>query len=234
MHILIVEDEPSIADSLRYALSTEGFSVALVGTLGLAWQSLRDLPPDLIVLDVGLPDGNGFDFCRELRQTNQVPVLFLTARSSEVDRVVGLELGADDYVQKPFSPREVTARVRAILRRSVRTQVVSQPTGTSALPKVMPLVIDSERKSAKYFGKTLALTTQEFRILAALAEKPGRVLSRAALLDLAWDDPGSVFDRIVDSHVKGLRGRLREIRPDCDPIRTVRGEGYALTEEWPL
>lgn len=229
MHILIVEDEPSIADSLRYALSTEGFSVAQVGTLGLAWQSLRDLPPDLVVLDVGLPDGNGFDFCRELRRTSLVPVLFLTARSSEVDRVVGLELGADDYVQKPFSPREVTARLRAILRRSVQ-----RPTGTSAFPEVMPLVIDHERKSAKYFGKTLALTTQEFRILVALAEKPGRVLSRAALLDLAWDDPGSVFDRIVDSHVKGLRSRLREIRPDCDPIRTVRGEGYALTEEWPL
>lgn len=229
MHILIVEDEPSIADSLRYALSTEGFSVAQVGTLGLAWQALRDLPPDLIVLDVGLPDGNGFDFCRELRRTSQTPVLFLTARSSEIDRVVGLELGADDYVQKPFSPREVSARVRAILRRSVQ-----KPTGNSALPKVIPLVIDSERKSAKYFGKTLALTTQEFRILAALAETPGRVLSRAQLLDLAWDDPGSVFDRIVDSHVKGLRGRLREIRPDCDPIRTVRGEGYALTEDWPL
>lgn len=217
--VLVVEDEPAIADALRYALTTEGFVVTLVGTLAEARAALVEAPA-LIVLDVGLPDGNGFDFCRELRRSSTVPVLFLTARSGEIDRVVGLELGADDYVAKPFSPREVGARVRAILRRCA-----------PAVPAGSALRLDPERRRAVYCGTTLELTTQQFRILAALAERPGAVLSRSRLLDLAWDEPGSVVDRIIDTHIKALRAVLRAVRAEPDPIRTVRGEGYALAEE---
>lgn len=220
--ILVIEDEPAIRDSLVYVLTTEGFDVLQATTLSEA-RTLMPIGPTLLILDVGLPDGNGFDFCRELRRTSLVPVLFLTARANEIDRVVGLELGADDYVTKPFSPREVAARVKAILRRG-------QQACASA---TTPLVIDDERKTARLDGQQLALSKQELRILTVLAEHPGRVFSRTRLLDLAWDDPSTAFDRIIDSHIKSLRAAIRAIRPDIDAITTVRGEGYALIEHWP-
>lgn len=220
--ILVIEDEPAIRDSLIYVLQTEGFTVLHAPTLADA-RSFLTRDPALVILDVGLPDGSGFDFCRELRRTSLVPVLFLTARGDEIDRVVGLELGADDYVTKPFSPREVAARVKAILRRG-------QCASTSS---TTPLVIDAERKTALLDGTPLALSKQELRILTVLAEHPGRVFSRARLLDLAWDDPSSAFDRIIDSHIKSLRAAIRAIRPDIEAITTVRGEGYALIEHWP-
>lgn len=220
--ILVIEDEPAIRDSLVYVLKTEGFEVLTAPTLAAARQALQR-EPSLLILDVGLPDGSGFDFCRELRRTSLVPVLFLTSRADEIDRVVGLELGADDYVTKPFSPREVAARVKAILRRGSRP-----PTHNAT-----PLTIDDERKLALLDGKPLALSKQELRILAVLAEHPGRVFSRARLLDLAWDDPSTAFDRIIDSHIKSLRAAIRTIRPDIEAITTVRGEGYALIEHWP-
>lgn len=220
--ILVIEDEPAIRDSLVYVLTTEGFNVLHAATLSEA-RTLLPTMPTLLILDVSLPDGSGFDFCRELRRTSLVPVLFLTARADEIDRVVGLELGADDYVTKPFSPREVAARVKAILRRG-------QQTCTAA---TTPLVIDDERKTARLDGQQLALSKQELRILTVLAEHPGRVFSRTRLLDLAWDDPSTAFDRIIDSHIKSLRAAIRTIRPDLDAIITVRGEGYALIERWP-
>ncbi len=220
--VLVIEDEPAICDSLVYVLATEGFVVRTAATLQAARAELAP-EPQLIVLDVGLPDGNGFDFCRELRRTSRVPVLFLTARADEIDRVVGLEIGADDYVTKPFSPREVAARVKAILRRGALPAVAS----------ASPLSIDLTRKIAVLDGHQLPLSKQELRLLTVLAEQPGRVFSRAQLLDLAWDDPAAAFDRIIDSHVKSLRAALRSIRPDIDPITTVRGEGYALIERWP-
>ncbi len=224
--ILVIEDEPAIRDSLVYVLQTEGFDVLPASTLTDARTLLaRDLA--LVILDVGLPDGSGFDFCRDLRRTSLVPVLFLTARGDEIDRIVGLELGADDYVTKPFSPREVAARVKAILRRG---QQVQEPPAISA---PTPLVIDDARKIALLDGRPLALSKQELRILAVLAEHPGRVFSRARLLDLAWDDPSTAFDRIIDSHIKALRAAFRAIRPDIEAITTVRGEGYALIEHWP-
>lgn len=220
--VLVVEDEPAICDSLVYVLATEGFLVRTAATLAAARTEL--VPgPQLIVLDVGLPDGNGFDFCRELRRTSRVPVLFLTARADEIDRVVGLEIGADDYVTKPFSPREVAARVKAILRRATAP--------AAALPS--PLSIDLTRKIALLDGRPLTLSKQELRLLTVLAEQPGRVFSRAQLLDLAWDDPSAAFDRIIDSHIKSLRAALRSVRPEIDAITTVRGEGYALIERWP-
>jgi two-component system catabolic regulation response regulator CreB len=223
-NILVVEDEPAICDSLVYVLATEGFVVRTAATLQAARAALTT-ELQLIVLDVGLPDGNGFDFCRELRRSSHVPVLFLTARADEIDRVVGLEIGADDYVTKPFSPREVAARVKAILRRAALT--------ATATPSTSPLSIDLTRKIALLDGQPLDLSKQELRLLTVLAEQPGRVFSRAQLLDLAWDDPSAAFDRIIDSHIKSLRAALRRIRPEIDAITTVRGEGYALIERWP-
>lgn len=217
--ILVVEDEPAIADAVEYALSTEGMTVVRAATLQAARPHLKGA--DLIVLDVGLPDGSGFDLCRELRTTSSVPVIFLTSRASEVDRVVGLELGADDYVVKPFSPRELSARVRAILRRVAARPVTPSATATSTL------VLDEERRSATWHGVALDLTRYEFRLLAVLVARPGMVFPRARLLDLVWERPDGPFDRTVDTHIKTLRAKLHAAYAGTDPIRTLRGEGYA-------
>jgi two-component system catabolic regulation response regulator CreB len=225
--IVVIEDEPAIRDSLEYVLGVEGFRVVVAPTLAAGRAALATELPALVVLDVGLPDGSGFDFCRELRRTSSVPVIFLTARADEIDRVVGLELGADDYVAKPFSPREVAARVKAVLRRTgVPGPVVTPATGRS------PLVIDEQRRHATLDGQILALSRQELRVLEVLAAHPGTVFTRAQLLDLAWDDASAVFDRIVDSHIKAIRAAVRKVRPDCEAIITIRGEGYALREQW--
>ncbi len=217
--ILVVEDEPAIADAVEYALSTEGMTVVRAATVQAARPHLN--AADLIVLDVGLPDGSGFDLCREIRTTSNVPVIFLTSRASEVDRVVGLELGADDYVVKPFSPRELSARVRAILRRVAARQLPAGSPGTSTL------VLDEARRSATWHGVALDLTRYEFRLLAVLVARPGMVFPRARLLDLVWERPDGPFDRTVDTHIKTLRAKLHSAHAGSDPIRTLRGEGYA-------
>jgi two-component system catabolic regulation response regulator CreB len=217
--ILVVEDEPAIADAVEYALSTEGLTVERVATLQAARTHLA--AADLIVLDVGLPDGSGFDWCREVRATSQVPVIFLTSRASEIDRVVGLELGADDYVVKPFSPRELSARVRAVLRRVAAKK--SAPLGSSS----GSLLLDEDRRSATWHGVALDLTRYEFRLLAVLAGRPGMVFPRSRLLDLVWERPDGPFDRTVDTHIKTLRAKLQAAHAGPDPIRTLRGEGYA-------
>ena len=221
--ILIVEDEPAIADAIDYALSTEGLTVVRAGTLQMARQLITDI--DLLVLDVGLPDGSGFDFCRELRATSNIPVIFLTSRSSEIDRVVGLELGADDYVVKPFSPRELSARVRAVLRRMNKLAQAHALTDTQT--QTVGLVLDDDRRSATWFGVALDLTRYEFRLLSVLATRPGMIFPRARLLDLVWEKPEGPFDRTVDTHIKTLRAKLHGAHADLDPIRTMRGEGYA-------
>lgn len=222
--VLVVEDEQAIADTIVYALRTEGFApvwkttgrdaLAVAGTQAVA----------LVVLDVGLPDMSGFDVCRELQKLGAPPVIFLTARSGEVDRIVGLELGADDYLAKPFSPRELTARVRAILRRAH---------GQAGVPAAAGGVWahDEARCRIAYRGRTLELTRNEYRLLAALLAAPGRVFSRDQLMAAAWEDPGAATDRTVDAHVKLLRAKLREAAPDADPIVTHRGLGYSLREE---
>lgn len=243
--ILVIEDEPAIADTLVYALRSEGFSPewSATGRDGLAAFSGGEFA--LVILDVGLPDMSGFDLCRELRARTPVPVLFLTARSSEIDRVVGLELGGDDYVTKPFSPREVTARVRAILRRTqiasaaAVTQSKPAPSSASGLNPVCNLLsdkaagatyleLDVECKIAAFCGVRLELTRYEFRLLAVLHARPGRVWSRDELMTRVWEDPGASLDRTVDAHIKTLRGKLRAIAPEEDPIQTHRGEGYSL------
>ena len=221
--ILIVEDEPPIAETIVYALQTEGF-VPLWKTTGReALAVVAERGVALVVLDVGLPDMSGFDVCRELQRRGQVPVIFLTARSSEVDKIVGLELGADDYLAKPFSPRELTARVRAVLRRTAgRKETVGAAAGAWQH--------DQARCRISYGGKPLELTRNEYRLLGALLASPGQVFSRDQLMAAAWDDPGAALDRTVDAHIKTLRTKLRTLAPEADPIVTHRGLGYSLRE----
>jgi two-component system catabolic regulation response regulator CreB len=234
--ILIIEDEPAIADTLLYALRTEGFAPEWCATGGAGLAALARAKFAFVVLDVGLPDGSGFDVCKQIRAQSQVPVLFLTARNSELDRVLGLELGGDDYLVKPFSPRELTARVKAVLRRTgiggpntaVATAAASVP---QAAKLTRELVVDEERCAARFRGAVLELTRYEFRLLKTLAAKPGRVFSRDQLMHAAWEDPGASLDRTVDAHIKTLRAKLHAIDPEADLIKTHRGLGYSLREE---
>lgn len=217
--ILIVEDEPAIADTLIYALETETFKVTHVTTAGEGLDHFNHAAPDLAVLDIGLPDYTGFDLCRKIRKISEAPILFLTARDSEIDQVLGLELGADDYVTKPFSPRTVVARIRAILRRGERKEEVS-----SALLHHRP-----DTMSITCCGHPLDLTAHEYKLLAILLGQPGRVFTREQLLEQAWEDPGSAMDRTIDAHIKSLRAKLRERSPDAaETIQTRRGLGYTL------
>jgi len=225
--ILVIEDEAAIADALVYALGSDGFEVhwCQLGRDGLDW--LQHQPVDLVVLDVGLPDTSGFELCRQIRQFSAVPVVFLTARKEEVDRIVGLEIGADDYVVKPFSPREMSARARAILRRS-RGQVVIHPPVAQAQAPAAVFEHDPQRKRIRYHGHWLDLTRYEYLILSTLLQRPEHVLSREQLMDSAWDDPSANFDRVVDTHIKGIRSKLKRVDPVHDPIVTHRGLGYSL------
>ncbi len=226
--ILVVEDEPGIADTLQYALRTDGFDPAWVATGEEAVAQVRAQPPALVILDVGLPDTSGFEVFKRLRALADLPVIFLTARSDEIDRVVGLELGADDYVAKPFSPRELVARVRSILRRSAKTAGA----GASAAPPI-PVQVDAGRRQIRFYGRLLELSRYEFGLLQTLASRPGHVFSRDALLEQVWDDATDSIDRTVDAHVKTLRAKMKLVAPLLDPIRTHRGSGYALAEDLP-
>jgi len=229
--ILVIEDEPAIADTLVYALSTEGFDAHWCATGEAALAALKRQEFAMAVLDVGLPDINGFDLFRDIQRHWNLPIVFLTARSGEIDRVVGLELGADDYISKPFSPREVVARVRMVLRRAQRPLAQSTPV-TPAQPasKHAPFVIDEERKTISYHDQPLDLSRTEYRLLKTLVERPGRVYSRQELMDQAWDHPDVSLDRTVDAHIKQLRAKLRAIDTSSDPIQTHRGMGYSLKE----
>jgi two-component system catabolic regulation response regulator CreB len=227
--ILVVEDEPAIADTIVYALSTDGFEPQWCATGEAALEAVRARPCALAVLDVGLPDINGFELFKQLQLIERgLPAIFLTARSSEIDRVVGLELGADDYVAKPFSPRELVARVRSVLRRTQRTAPAGHEPGAA-----VGFEVDDERKAIRFRGSPLELSRTEYRLLKVLIERPGRVFSRDELMERAWDDPASAFDRTVDAHVKTLRAKLRDVAPDDDPIVTHRGLGYSLREDRP-
>lgn len=223
--VLLVEDEPAIADILIYALETECFTVKHVLTGADALDANAGESFDLAILDIGLPDMTGLDVCRRLRESSAIPVLFLTARDGEMDRILGLELGGDDYVTKPFSPREIVARVRAILRRSGNgNAVIEAPPnyGTG-------LHHDSSAMRIHFNGSALDLTAHEYKLLLVLLEKPGRVFTRDQLLDHAWQDPGAVTDRTVDAHIKSIRAKLRAVSPGAENrIETRRGIGYSL------
>jgi two-component system catabolic regulation response regulator CreB len=218
--VLIVEDETAIADTLVYVLRADGFGADHVLLGGDALSAHRSASYDLIVLDVGLPDMTGLEVLRRLRSEGaQVPVVFLTARSEEIDRVLGLELGADDYVTKPFSPREVAARVRAILRREQRRQLA---------PAVGAWRREPEAMRIDFYGVALDLTRYEYRLLDLLLAHPGRVFTREQIMSRVWVDALDTTDRTIDAHIKTLRSKLKAIRADEDPIRTHRGVGYSL------
>ena len=224
--VLIVEDEPKLAALLHDYLVREGFITSHVDHgIGLV-ESLqkRERDPDVILLDVMLPGKDGLAICREVRAFSNVPIIMLTARVEEIDRLLGLELGADDYVCKPFSPREVVARVKAVLRRAVAKQAEQ-----GSIP-AMPIALDPSRFTATVNSKSLDLTPVEFRLLHTLAEQPGRVFSRNQLMDVLYVDHRVVSDRTVDSHVKNVRRKIVEAGGEEAWLRSIYGVGYKL--EW--
>ena len=230
--VLIVEDEPKLASLLQDYLQAAGFGTEIVADGGLVLDAIRQRPPALVLLDLMLPGRDGVSLCRELRSFSRVPVIMVTARVEEVERLIGLEAGADDYVCKPYRPREVVARVQAQLRRQAWLQAQTLPaSGPAAEPAAPELFIDEEALRARWQGEALDLTPAEFRLLRHLARTPGRVFSRDQLLDVLHEDGRAVTDRAVDSHVRNLRRKLEAARPDSDPIRSVYGVGYAW-EGW--
>ena len=218
--VLIVDDEPSISQTLEYALQLEGFSTISCELGEQALEILQNQTIDFIVLDVGLPDINGFELCKKIRSLTQTPILFLTARNDEFDRILGLEIGADDYVCKPFSPREVSTRIKVILKRL--QPAIEPPQNHSS-----KLEINLDKASAKYFGKTLDLTKYEYQILALMYQRPEQVFSRTQLMDAIWPNSASL-ERSVDTHIKSLRAKLNIIKDEEPLIKTHRGLGYSL------
>ncbi len=221
--ILIVEDEPAIADTIQYALETDGFTPIVVNAGQAALTELAGSRIDLVVLDVGLPDINGFDLCKQIRKQASVPIIFLTARSDEIDRVVGLEIGGDDYVVKPFSPRELAARVKAVLRRTQTAQSTSDQKQT--------FEVNAGKRQIRYCGELLDLSRYEYEILTMLIRRPGHVYSREQIMQMVWEAPEASMDRTVDAHIKNIRAKLKSIKSTPDPIVTHRGTGYALRED---
>ena len=222
--ILVVDDEPAIRESLVYALQREGFSTAPAKNLEDARSRCGDA--SLIVLDLMLPDGNGLDFLRELRKDSDVPVIVLTSRDEEIDRVVGLEIGADDYVTKPFSPREVVARVRAVLRRVGRAEAPAP----ERLVGPSGIGLEPTSRRAWVSQTELHLSKTEFDLLAVFVRAPGRVFERQTLLNRVWGRDTVVGDRTVDVHMKSLRQKIADAGGDQSVIETVRGVGYRLCE----
>jgi DNA-binding response OmpR family regulator len=229
--ILVVDDEPPIIDLVRGYLEREGYTVHAASDGPSAVAAVRDLAPDVVILDVMLPGFDGVEACRRIRAFSDAYVLMLTARSEEIDRVVGLSVGADDYLTKPFSPRELVARVKALLRRP-RTIPTVDAGGGSPDPASGPagLVVDVPRRTATVDGSRVALTATEFEILAALARDPGVVVSRQALLDAVWGIDFVGDDHLVDVHVANLRRKLGDDAEAPRFVETVRGAGYRLAE----
>jgi len=214
-NILIVEDETRLASLLADYLHAAGFATEWLaeGQGVAAW--VRTQRPDLLLLDLMLPGANGMDICKEIRSFSSVPIIMVTARIEEIDRLLGLELGADDYICKPFSPREVVARVKAVLRRT-RGQI----------GPMEELVLDERTMRAMLHGRPLDLTAVEFKLLAFLVARPGRIYSRDQLMERIYPDQRIVNDRTIDSHIKKLRRKMEQVRPGCDLIRSVYGVGY--------
>ena len=221
--ILIIDDDVRLATMVREYLATAGLSVATEETATAGLARLGREPVDALVLDVMLPDGDGFDVLRRVRATSEIPVLMLTARGDPTDRIVGLELGADDYLPKPFEPRELLARLRAILRRQ-------RSSGAREVLRFGRLEIDRDTRTVRVDGEERALTSHQFDLLTALAEHPGRVLSRETLLDLAKGEPLDAFDRSIDVHISRIRAAIEDDPKHPRRIITVRGAGYVFAK----
>ena len=226
--ILLIEDESSIADTICYSLKTEGFSCIWESLGQSALQVLKQQTIDLVILDIGLPDMSGLEVCKKIREDNQVPIIFLSARSDEIDRVVGLEIGADDYVTKPFSPRELTARVKVIFKRlAMLSPRVSLPADNHP-QSVGAFVIDELKAQITYQQQRLHLTPYEYSILKAFLYHPERVFSRDQLMDYLGDSANASMDRVIDTHIKTLRAKLRALNPKDTSIKTHRSLGYSF------
>jgi len=221
--ILIVDDEPAISDNIQFALESEGLETVRVATGLAATPILDEGTIDLIILDIGLPDINGLDLLKEIRRTRATPIILLTARTAEIDRVLGLEIGADDYIAKPFSPRELAARVKAVLRRCQRT--------AASKSTVEAFAVNTSKRAIAFFGMPLELTKYEYEILRRFIERKGHVFSREQLMNLVWEQPETSLDRTIDAHIKNIRAKLRAVRPDIEPIVTHRGSGYSLRDD---
>lgn len=221
--ILLVEDETSIADNVRVALRQEGYTLDHAKTAAEGLQQAVREEHALFILDVGLPDKSGFELCKSIRKSSQTPILFLTARSEEVDKIIGFELGGDDYLTKPFSPRELVARVRAILKRA-------KPASESGARTYGLFHVDPEKFRITFAGTVLELSRYEFRLLEVLIRRPGVVFSRNQLMETVWEDPSMSLERTVDTHIKSIRAKLKEVKPDLNLIETHRGLGYSLKE----
>jgi two-component system response regulator BaeR len=219
--ILIVEDEPKLATVLTDYLKAAGFETAVLdnGTNVVPW--IRDQKPELVLLDVMLPGRSGMDVCKEIRTFSGVPIIMVTARVEEIDRLLGLELGADDYICKPFSPREVVARVKAVLRRTLDGRTI----------RAEGLILDEQRYQATLGGHDLELTAVEFKLLQLLVEHPGRIYGRRQIMEKIYPDDRFVSDRTVDSHIKKLRRKIEVVDPGTTLIQSVYGVGYKFEPE---
>jgi DNA-binding response OmpR family regulator len=224
--ILVVDDEPAVTDLLAYNLRKAHYDVLTAADGSTAIQLAKNSKPDLILLDLMIPEVDGLDVCRELRKSSRVPIIMITARGEEVDRVVGLEIGADDYVTKPFSVRELMARVKAVLRRAQKDAMENEP--STILRGPGGLSMDLERRAVMVADTVLALTRLEFDLLHRLLDNAGRVLTRERLLEQAWGYDYVGDTRAVDSAIKRLRAKLRSASAEADRIESVRGLGYRM------
>ena len=224
MQVLLVEDEPAIADAVLYALESEGVACVWASTGEAALRHVRDSAPKMVLLDIGLPDINGLDLFRQIRAISNASIVFLTSRSAEIDQVLGLELGADDYITKPFSPRVLSARVRLQLRRDTTSHFAPHFTE----PSTTLFQADEDKRRITLRGQLLDLSRYEYGLLLLLMQNPSRTYSREQLMQLVWASPDESFDRTVDTHIKVLRQKIRAVDASLNPIKTHRGVGYSF------
>lgn len=224
--VLVVDDESRIRDVVQYALQREGFDVVTASDGAQALQRLEAGGIDLVILDILMPDLDGLSVCRRIRASSRLPIIFLSSRAEEVDRILGLELGGDDYVTKPFSPRELAMRVKVVLRRASGEQG-GQTEGSRVLVHG-PICIDLDRHEVRVKGQKVVLTVTEFSVLQALVEHPGRLLTRGQLIDRAYAHDNHITERTMDTHIRRIRSKMRPF--GVDPIETVHGLGYKASD----
>ena len=229
--IALVDDDRNILTSVSMALEAEGYQTRTYTDGVSALQGLEENPPDIAIFDIKMPRMDGMELLRRLRQKSNLPVIFLTSKDDEIDELFGLKLGADDYIRKPFSQRLLVERVRAVLRRSQYRAEGGEETEQTRVIERGKLVMDADRHSCTWGGQPVTLTVTEFLILQALAQRPGIVKSRDALMDAAYDDQVYVDDRTIDSHIKRLRKKFKAVDPDFNAIETLYGVGYRFREE---
>jgi two-component system response regulator ChvI len=228
--IALVDDDRNILTSLRMALESEGYNTQTYNDGSSALEGLTGNPPDLAILDIKMPRMDGMELLRRLRQMTEMPVIFLTSKDEEIDELFGLKMGADDYIRKPFSQRLLMERVKVVLRRAAPREAASAETDSAKVLERGKLKLDSERHTCEWDGNQVTLTVTEFLILQSLAQRPGVVKSRDALMDAAYDDQVYVDDRTIDSHIKRLRKKFKQVDDSFDVIETLYGVGYRFKE----